>query len=105
LPTAVVAANDLMALGAMGEFRAMGLNIPRDVSVVGFDDIAFASLVEPRLTTVCLPRADLGRHAVEALMATIAHPEQQGVEIKIPTYLVTRGSTAPAREGAGDGGE
>ncbi|HEY9282867.1 MAG TPA: LacI family DNA-binding transcriptional regulator [Pyrinomonadaceae bacterium] len=96
-PTAVVAANDMMALGLVGELRAAGLEIPRDVSVVGFDDIAFASLVEPRLTTVCLPRQELGRHAVGALLATIAHPEQQGVEIKIPTYLVARGSTAPAR--------
>ena len=97
LPTAVVTANDLTALGLMGELRAAGLEIPRDVSVVGFDDIAFASLVEPRLTTVCLPREELGRNAVEALLATISHPEQRGVEIKIPTYLVTRGSTGPAR--------
>ena len=97
LPTAVVAANDLMALGLVGELRAAGLEIPRDVSVVGFDDIAFASLVEPRLTTVCLPRGELGRRAVEALLETISHPEQRGVEIKIPTYLVARGSTAPAR--------
>ena len=96
-PTAVVAANDMMALGLVGELRAAGLEIPRDVSIVGFDDIAFASLVEPRLTTVCLPRVELGRHAVEALIATISHPEQQGVEIKIPTYLVARDSTAPAR--------
>lgn len=95
-PTAVVAANDMMALGAMVEFHAAGLSIPRDISVVGFDDIAFAVLAEPQLTTVCLPRAELGRRAVEALMTTIEHPDQHGVEINIPTYLVTRGSTAPA---------
>jgi LacI family transcriptional regulator len=97
LPTAVVAANDMMALGAMREFRAAGLNIPRDISVVGFDDIAFAALTDPPLTTVCLPRMELGRRAVEALMMTIEHPERQGVEIRLPTYLVVRGSTAPAR--------
>ncbi len=96
-PTAVVAANDMMALGAMVEFRAAGLHIPRDVSIVGFDDIAFATLCEPPLTTVCLPRAELGRRAVEALMTAIERPDQQGVEINIPTYLVTRGSTAAAR--------
>ncbi|MBA3320470.1 MAG: LacI family DNA-binding transcriptional regulator [Pyrinomonadaceae bacterium] len=94
--TAVVAANDLTALGAMGEFRAAGLSIPRDISVVGFDDIAFASLASPPLTTVCLPRDELGRRAVEALMKTVEHPEQQGVEIDIPTYLIIRGSTGPA---------
>jgi LacI family transcriptional regulator len=95
-PTAVVAANDMMALGAMVEFHAAGLLIPRDISVVGFDDIAFAVLAEPQLTTICLPRAELGRRAVEALMMTIEHPDQRGVEINIPTYLVTRGSTGPA---------
>lgn len=97
MPTAVVAANDMMALGALGEFRAAGLDVPRDISVVGFDDIAFAALSNPPLTTVCLPRVELGRRAVEALMAAIEHPEQQGVEVHISTYLVTRGSTAPAR--------
>ena len=96
LPTAVFAANDLMALGAAGEFRAAGLNIPRDLSIVGFDDIEFASLAEPALTTVRLPRAELGRHAVEALMATVGHPERRGVEVRIKPRLVVRDSTARA---------
>ncbi|HEV3468247.1 MAG TPA: LacI family DNA-binding transcriptional regulator [Pyrinomonadaceae bacterium] len=102
LPGAVVAANDLTALGVMAEFRAAGLNVPRDVSIVGFDDIAFTALAEPQLTTVCLPRGELGRRAVEALMMTIEHPDQRGVEVSIPTYLVIRDSTAPARA-AGNG--
>jgi DNA-binding LacI/PurR family transcriptional regulator len=97
LPTAVMAANDMMALGAMQELRAAGLRIPQDISIVGFDDIAFASLTDPPLTTICLPRMELGRRAVEALMTTIEHPDRQGVEIHIPTYLIMRGSTAPAR--------
>jgi LacI family transcriptional regulator len=95
-PTAVLAANDLMAMGVMVELRAAGLQVPRDVSVVGFDDIAFAALAEPPLTTVCLPRVELGRHAVEALMTNIEHPQRRGVQVNIPTYLVTRGSTAQA---------
>jgi LacI family transcriptional regulator len=103
LPSAVIAANDLMALGAMAEFHAAGLDIPEDVSVVGFDDIAFASLAQPPLTTVCLPRAELGRRAVEALMMTVEHPESRGVEFDIPTYLIVRGSTARARAGAPGG--
>ncbi|MDT5157552.1 MAG: LacI family transcriptional regulator, repressor for deo operon, udp, cdd, tsx, nupC, and nupG [Acidobacteriota bacterium] len=96
-PTAIVAANDMMALGVMFELRAVGLSIPHDISVIGFDDIAFAALSDPPLTTICLPRAELGRRAVEALMATLSHPDQQGVEIDIPTHLVIRGSTGPAR--------
>ena len=98
LPTAVVVANDMMALGAMQEFKAAGLKIPQDISIVGFDDIAFASLSEPLLTTVCSPRVEIGRRAVEALITTIKIPNQVGVEIRIPTYLITRKSTAPPRK-------
>jgi len=97
LPTGLVAANDMMALGAMQEFRTAGLNVPHDISIVGFDDIAFASLCDPPLTTVHSPRMEIGRKAVEALMATIQHPHQKGGEVKVSTYLVKRGSTAPAQ--------
>jgi len=99
LPTAIVAANDMMALGAMQELKANGLTIPHDISIIGFDDIAFASLCEPPLTTVCSPRVEIGRRAIEALMTTIERPNQFGVEIRIPTYLITRKSTAPPRKG------
>lgn len=97
LPTAVMSANDLMALGVISQFRAAGVQVPRDISVVGFDDITFAELSEPALTTVNLPRGALGEKAVEALMETLSNSDQQGVEIKIPTNFVVRGSTAPAR--------
>ncbi len=94
LPTAVVVANDLMALGAMQELKSAGLNVPRDISIVGFDDIAFAALAEPALTTVCSPRTEIGQRAVEALLLTVDRPHQQGVEVSIPTYLIERASTA-----------
>lgn len=97
MPTAVVVANDMMALGAMREFRKAGLSIPGDISVVGFDDIAFAALSEPPLTTVCSPRVEIGRRVVEALVTMIEHPEQEGVEVSLPTHLITRDSTAPPR--------
>jgi DNA-binding LacI/PurR family transcriptional regulator len=97
LPTAVVVANDMMAMGAMKEFRSAGLRIPADISVVGFDDIAFAAMADPPLTTICLPRSELGRRAVAALMTTIERADLPGVEIHIATYLIERGSTAPAR--------
>jgi len=95
LPTAIVVANDLMALGAIQEFKAFGLRVPEDISIVGFDDISFASLSEPALTTVCSPRVEIGRRAVEALMLTVDKPHHDGVEIRIPTYLIKRDSTAP----------
>lgn len=98
LPTAVVVANDMMALGAMQEFKNAGLSIPKDISIVGFDDIAFASLSEPPLTTVCSPRVEIGRRAIEVLIRTIKLPNQSGEEIRIPTYLITRKSTAPPKK-------
>src|SRR6476469_7796429 len=98
LPTAVVVANDLMALGAMQEFKAAGLHIPKDISVIGFDDISFATLSEPALTTVCSPRVEIGRRAFEALMLTVDKPHKLGVEIRIPTYLIKRESPAPPRD-------
>ncbi len=101
IPTAVVVANDLMALGAMQEFKSAGLRIPQDISIVGFDDISFASLAEPALTTVCSPRVEIGRRAFEALILTVDKPHQQGVEIRIPTYLIKRDSTAPPRNKRG----
>lgn len=97
LPTAVIVANDMMALGAMQEFKAAGMSIPKDISIVGFDDIAFASLSDPPLTTVCSPRVEIGRRAIEALMSTIENKNQHGVELSIPTYLISRKSTAPPK--------
>jgi DNA-binding LacI/PurR family transcriptional regulator len=103
LPTAIITANDLMALGVMQECRAAGVSIPGDVSIIGFDDIAFAALAYPPLTTVCLPRNELGRRAVEALIMTIEEPTHQGVELRIPTYLVKRGSVDRARKSQSHG--
>lgn len=97
MPTAIIAANDMMALGAMRACRSRGLRVPEDVSIIGFDDIAFAALSDPPLTTVRLPRDELGWRAVEAVMKTIEHPEQIGVELHIATHLIVRCSTADAR--------
>ncbi|MEO5857878.1 MAG: LacI family DNA-binding transcriptional regulator [Pyrinomonadaceae bacterium] len=99
VPTAVIAANDLMAFGAISEFRRAGLDVPHDISVVGFDDIAFSPLIEPSLTTVHLPLKELGRLAVEALMAILSNPTQVGIELLIPTKLIVRNSTGAARVG------
>lgn len=98
IPTAVIAANDLTAFGAISEFHRAGLNVPRDISVVGFDDIAFSSLMEPALTTVNLPLGELGKLAVKALLSTISSPTQHGIELPIPTQLIVRKSTAAARD-------
>jgi LacI family transcriptional regulator len=95
-PTAVLAANDLMALGVMKACRAEGLSIPRDLSVVGFDDIAFASLADPPLSTVCLPRDALARGATAALLHSLDEDADGPAPGMVPTYFVARGSTGPA---------
>jgi len=95
-PTAVVAANDLMALGVMKASRAEGLSIPRDLSVVGFDDIAFASLADPPLSTVCLPRDALARGATAALLNSLDDGSPVVTPGMVPTYFVARASTGPA---------
>jgi LacI family transcriptional regulator len=105
MPTAIVAANDMMALGVMQEFRECGIEVPGDVSVVGFDDIAFASLAAPPLTTVSLPREELGRRAVEALIASVEHSEHEGTDIHVATHLVTRASTGRVHASRAEGGE
>ena len=94
-PTAIFAGNDEMAIGVMKAARDAGLDVPRDLSIVGFDDLPMASRVWPNLTTVRLPIRDMGRMAAEKLTAglrgldpaTLAQPE-------VDPSLVVRDSTA-----------
>jgi LacI family transcriptional regulator len=99
-PTAVFACNDLSALGAMSVLQAAGVRVPEDMSVVGFDDLPAASQVHPALTTVRQPIAEMGRAAVNTLLAVIAGLEVATPQISLPTELVVRGSSAAAREPA-----
>jgi DNA-binding LacI/PurR family transcriptional regulator len=79
-PTAILAANDLMAIGAMKAIHEKGLSVPADVSVMGFDDIGIASLCTPALTTVSQPKYEMGCCSVQCLMDRI---NNMGSEIKI----------------------
>lgn len=98
LPTAIIAANDLMAIGALRELKKAGLRVPEDVSVIGFDDILFASLTDPLLTTIALPREEIGRAAVETLLNTMKSKDKLGSEYKITPKLIVRESTSPCRQ-------
>lgn len=92
-PTAVLAINDLMAVGALEAVRAANLRVPEDVAVVGFDDIPAASWVRPRLTTIAQYPADMGRILTEALFeridGTVAGP---GRRFTVPCKLIVRES-------------
>jgi DNA-binding LacI/PurR family transcriptional regulator len=89
--TAVFTANDLMAKGAIGALRDQGLQVPKDVSVVGFDDINIASQMNPPLTTVKQPIFRLGE---EAALFLIDHEEGQRNDFSkiLPTELIVRES-------------
>ena len=93
-PTAIFACNDLSALGAMTAIREAGLRIPEDISLVGFDDILLASQMHPALTTIRQPLHDMGRSAVNMLMALIVGLELPSQQTVLPTELIIRESTA-----------
>ncbi len=94
-PTAVVAGNDLVALGAIHALRRRGLDCPRDVSVVGFNDMPFAGDFWPPLTTVRVPLRDIGIESARALLTAIGSERRDSVTITLPVSLVVRGSTGP----------
>jgi DNA-binding LacI/PurR family transcriptional regulator len=95
--TAVFAANDQMALGVLRALHEFGRAVPGDVSVVGFDDLDEAAHFWPPLTTVRQSFADVGRRAVDTLLAEIASGTVKVTSVKVPTTLVLRSSTAPPR--------
>jgi len=97
VPTVIFCGSDLIAMGAMSTLEASGVRIPEDVSIVGIDDIAFASLARPPLTTISVPRERLGTTAFEALIKMLNLKRHRGSEYKLKTELVVRKSTAPAR--------
>lgn len=99
-PTAIVAANDLMAVGAMRELGRVGLRVPKDISVIGCDDIWLAGLTDPPLTTIMIPRAEIGIAAVEAVLLGNSGKTNAGREIRISTQLLIRESTGAAPAGA-----
>ncbi|MFI5610937.1 LacI family DNA-binding transcriptional regulator [Amycolatopsis sp. NPDC051903] len=96
--TAVLAYNDVMALGALARLRERGVAVPGEVSVTGFDDLVYAAVSAPPLTTVAMPLAESGRRAVEQVLAHSAGEAAGRVVTELPTRLVLRASTGPVRE-------
>jgi LacI family transcriptional regulator len=98
--TGIFVLNDLMALGALEAARAAGRRVPTDLSIVGFDDIPFAALANPPLTTVGQPIRQLGEQAADLLLRVIEGGEPPAVEVTpqpnvlLPNELIVRGSTA-----------
>lgn len=91
-PTAIFAANDLTALGTMEAARHCGLDIPEDISIIGFDDIPQSRLAFPKLTTIRQSLDQMGHAAVQLLLEQIAHPDNPPKRITLATQLVERES-------------
>jgi LacI family transcriptional regulator len=91
-PTAVFAANDLSAFGAMQAIRDAGLQIPDDISIIGFDDIPAASIMSPKLTTVSQPLYQMGRETTRLLLELIDNPDRPPQRITLETHFIKRGS-------------
>jgi LacI family transcriptional regulator len=95
-PTAIVCGNDVLALGALFEAQHLGLQVPRELSIVGFDDLDLASHVHPALTTVHVPAEAMWRRAAERALALLrGEPVVRDPEVEVA--LVVRGSSAPPR--------
>ncbi|GAA0780971.1 LacI family transcriptional regulator [Roseibium denhamense] len=93
-PTAIAAANDQLAIGVLRSARDLGIHVPQELSVTGFDDINLASLVVPRLTTLRQPTEDIAANALQKIFAEI----WDGSDLAIPGALIIRESTAPVRK-------
>jgi len=96
-PTAVFCANDEMAIGAIRALKASGLSVPDDVSVVGFDDQEVAELYDPPLTTVHIPRFDIGYQSM-MMLREIVTPQRTVRSTVLATRLIVRATSAPPRK-------
>ena len=99
--TALLAGNDLMALGCMDALNEAGLRCPEDVSVVGFNDMDWSDRFSPPLTTVRVPHYELGVRAADLLLERLATDEPAPAKhLVLPVEMVVRGSTGPVSEGS-----
>ena len=94
-PTALLTYSDLLAIGALRAAADLGLHVPEDVSIIGFDDIELASFSVPRLTTVNQDKKRMGELAFQQIQRRIAHPELAPEHIVLPTRLIIRESSTP----------
>ncbi len=98
MPTAFIADNDMIALGAMQALQRNGYRIPEDISVIGFDDISFCEVFLPHLTTVRVYKKELGQVAVQELIALMQNPERVKTKTTTLNELIIRNSVAAPRK-------
>lgn len=91
-PTAVFCCSDTIAVGAYQAIQQQGLRIPQDLSIIGYDDIELARYLSPPLSTICQPKAELGKLAVEALLQRIKNPNENYRTLVLEPTCILRGS-------------
>jgi len=96
-PDAIFAANNFQMIGAFRALRAMGIRVPEDVALVGFDDLPEALVSDPFLTVVSQPAYEMGRMAFDLLQKRINTPDREPEEIVLPTEVLIRGSSGSSR--------
>ena len=89
-PTVVMCGNDVLAVGALNKAKDMGLSVPEDVSITGFDDIELASVTTPKLTTVHVPHRKMGKISAQTLVNLIAYNETTAKSEELSTYVCLR---------------
>lgn len=97
LPTAILCGNDLIAIGAIGEALQSGWSVPKDVSIVGSDDIAVGVYCRPALSTVRVQKGEVGLHAFRMLAEMIQGNERRGLRVEVKTDFISRESTGIAK--------
>ena len=95
--TAIVAANDLLALGCYDMLEERGVRCPEDISIVGFNDMPFVDRLRPPLTTVRVPQREIGTAAADLMLQRLTDEADGASQILLEPTLVVRGSTAPPR--------
>jgi LacI family transcriptional regulator len=95
--TAVVAYNDLVALGLLNALRDRGIDVPSQLSLVGIDNIQMSSMVHPALTTLAIPKEKAGRASIDLMLHLLADPGARTMPVReLPTELLIRHTTASA---------
>lgn len=92
LPTAFFADNDMIALGVMKALQENGYNIPEDVSIVGFDDLPYGEVCSPRLTSIRVPKQEIGRLAVKRIIQMLEDKDENIIKMLVCTRFVERDS-------------